>query len=409
MMFAATAHAQAPYSYDAHMTRAGEAFQGEDWVAFITELEAAQTIRPYSLYVWRNRILARLLANRIDEAVTLAEKIAVRGLVMEFDGHPAFELLTDNPAFPSIAARMAENAASFGNVNTIVEISDRTLLPEALAYDKNQIAYLGSVRSGKILSTPHNRSEPKIVAVAPGGVFDIEARGDMLWVAVNNQLAYENRDAENAFASVMAINKKKGAFERDIRVQEEATLLGDIEIAKDGTIYASDSITPRLFRMLPDTDSLEVFVENPHFVNLQGIALDEQHNRLFVADYLTGLFVIDANTGTVNAIGNTIDAHLGGIDGLYLYKGDLIAIQNGTTPQRIIRIGLSDDGLKAVRFDRLQQNLEGWNEPTHGAFIDEAFHYIATSNWSSYGQDWNIREGANLHPVRIMTLPLNPK
>jgi len=49
--------AQMPLTYQENMTKAGEFFETEDWAALNTHLDAAQAIRPYSLYVWKNRVL----------------------------------------------------------------------------------------------------------------------------------------------------------------------------------------------------------------------------------------------------------------------------------------------------------------------------------------------------------------
>ncbi len=397
-----------PVTYQDHVNAAGEAFQSEDWTALNTHLDSAQEIRPYSLYVYRNRVLARLLADRTDDALTLAEAAARRGLVLSFAGHPAFEAFVARPAFAPIARQMEANSAPIGGERSsvILQHDDTDLLPEALAYDRRGNAIIGSVRSGKILKAKRKGGDVSLLATAPGGVFDIEVRGKTLWAAVNNQLAFEDADPDTAFASVMAFNATTGAVKRDIRVAEETALLGDLEVAKDGTVYASDSLTPRLFRMAPDGSTLEVFAEDPRFVNLQGIALDEKNDRIFVADYLAGLFVVDTKNGAVSAIANGADAHLGGIDGLYLYGDSLIGIQNGTTPQRIVYIGLSDDASEVTKFISMQQNLPEWNEPTHGAVIGDEFRYIATSNWPSYDEDWNVREDADLQPLKIMSLPL---
>jgi hypothetical protein len=204
----------------------------------------------------------------------------------------------------------------------------------------------------------------------------------------------------------MAFNAKTGAPFREIRVSDSEAIIGDIEVAKDGTVYASDSVTPRILKMQPGGQTLDVFSDDPRFVNLQGIALDEKHHRMFVADYLGGLFVIDTLTGDVKMLENIADAHLGGIDGLYYYKGGLIGIQNGTTPIRIVYIGLNNGATAVTTFIAMQQNLGEWNEPTHGAVQGKEFRYIATSNWPSYDGEWNVREGAELKPLKIMTLPL---
>ncbi len=188
-------------------------------------------------------------------------------------------------------------------------------------------------------------------------------------------------------------------------VAEPAALLGDLEA--DGAIaYASDSMTPRIFSLAAG-GAPAVLAADPRFVNLQGLALDRKKRRLYVADYLSGLFVIDLRTKAVTPIANPSDAHLGGIDGLYLYKGDLIGVQNGTAPQRIVRIDLDKKGLTARSLSVLQQALPEWNEPTHGFVDGDRFIYIATSNWPAYDDAGKLREGALLQPLRLMAVELN--
>lgn len=55
---------QKPLTYAEHMALAGEASQSKEWAALNEQLDAAQKILLYSLLVWRNRVLARMLAGR---------------------------------------------------------------------------------------------------------------------------------------------------------------------------------------------------------------------------------------------------------------------------------------------------------------------------------------------------------
>ena len=392
-------------TYDEAMEAAIAAFQAEDWPTVADRLDIAQTYRPYSLFVYRNRILAHYLSGNAEKAKSLAEKAAARGLALNLAGHEGYEAIKASPEFSEIIAQMDENAKPIGEGNIVMEHDDATLLPEAIAFHKGK-TFIGGVRNGAIISLD-KKGRAKDIAAAQGGVFDIEIRGKDLWAVVNNQLAYEGADPENAFASVMIFNRKSGAPRREIRISEPNALLGDLEVAKNGAAYASDSLTPRLYRLAPDGQSLEIFSADPRYVNLQGLALDEKNNRLFVADYLAGLFVVDTTTGEATPIANEADAHLGGIDGLYLHDGALIGIQNGVAPLRIVRITLDETGTAAAELEVLQQNLGVWNEPTHGAMRGNAFHYIATSNWPSYDREWNVSEENPPQPLRIMAVPLD--
>ena len=81
-------------------------------------------------------------------------------------------------------------------------------------------------------------------------------------------------------------------------------------------------------------------------------------------------------------------------------------MQNGTSPQRIVKIELDPSGTVAERLTVLQQALPEWREPTHGFVDGEKFVYIATSNWPAYDDDGNLRDGADLAPLRIMSVRL---
>ena len=251
------APAAAAPSYGESMTAAGKAFQSEDWPALNDALDAAQEARPYSLYAYRNRILARMLDGRNDDALALAEKAAARGLVLDLAGHPAFEDLAALPGFAAVAGRMESNAAPVGAPQAVRAFEDSELLPEAIAFGRKGALYIGGVRNGAILSAAKKASSLSTLATAPGGVFDLEARDRTIWAAVNNQLAYEGASGETPFAAIMVFDAKSGDTLRDIRIVEENALLGDLEVAKDGAAYASDSITPRLFRLAPSGDLLD--------------------------------------------------------------------------------------------------------------------------------------------------------
>ncbi|MGE0183449.1 MAG: hypothetical protein AB7F91_10330 [Parvularculaceae bacterium] len=393
--------------YDEIMAEARDAFVAEDFAKAANLLDEAQIERPYSLYLTRNRVLTRILTDRMVEAIAIAADVADRGLVLETPANEAFDRMRAEPAFAPVAARMEENAKPVGEAHVIMEFDEARLLPEAMSKSGGRLL-VGSVRTGEIRDASNALAS---FASLDGGVFDIEQRRNAVYAAVNNQLAYENK-SDDAFAAILVIDPKSGAVLNRHLLTPGPALTGDIEIDRKNRLYASDSLTPRLFEVTPgknpgDGATRIRTIEHPRFVNPQGIALDEKKKRLFIADYLAGLFVLDLKTDAVAQIANPTGAHLGGVDGLYLYKGDLIGIQNGTSPQRIVRIKLDKTGATALAVDVIQQALPEWNEPTHGIVDGDAFHYIATSNWPAYDDEGNLREGAQLEPLRIMSAPLN--
>ncbi len=385
------------------MKEAEAAFAIDDFATAGARLDEAQAQRPYSMFLTRNRILTRLLTGRESEALALAAEIADRGLVLDLPAHEAFERLKASPGFAPIAARMEANARPIGAPRIISEFPENGLLPEAISLRKGRLL-IGSVRTGAVRAASDGLRE---FTLLDGGVFDIEQTKASVFAAINNQLAFERRSDKPPFAAIVELGAKTGAERRRIRIAAADALIGDIEIDRRQTVYASDSLRPRLFVADRNDQDARVLATDERWANPQGIALDRKARRLYLADYLTGLFAVDVNTGASTAIANPTNAHLGGIDGLYLHKGDLIGVQNGTNPQRIIRIRLDEEGFAALRVDILAQNLDGWNEPTHGVVKGDEFQYIATSNWPAYDDSGALRAGAVPAPLKIMALPLD--
>lgn len=385
------------------MAEAQAAFAAEDYALASSRLDEAQTQRPYSLFLTRNRMLARFLAGDTAGAHALASAVAARGLALDLPATEAFERLRADPAFTDILARFDSNKASIGVAQIVAEHAETGLIPEAVA-KRGDGVLIGSVRTGAIMEL----SDGALTEVLrlEGGVFDVEVvdGGPIAYAVVNNQLAFEAAGARPAEAAFVKVNLDTGDVSWKSIAGYGDALLGDVEIAEP-TLFASDSLSPRIFAHAPGR-APQVLSADDRFVNVQGLAFDRKKGRLFVADYLTGLFVIDVGNGAVTPLANPSDAHLGGIDGLYFYKGDLIGVQNGTSPQRIVRIDLDRQGTTARNLSVLQQALPEWNEPTHGFIDGDRFIYIATSNWPAYGDDGAVRDGAVLQPLRLMAVDL---
>ncbi|MEK7855802.1 MAG: hypothetical protein AAB288_06910, partial [Acidobacteriota bacterium] len=150
---------------------------------------------------------------------------------------------------------------------------------------------------------------------------------------------------------------------------------------RDGTIFATDSISPVIYKIDPKRDQIEEFIRSDSFASLQGITTDGR-NTLYVADYAKGIFRIDAATKKVVQLTQTERITLLGIDGLYFYRGKLIAIQNGVNPNRVISLNFNGiDKDKIDSMTTLEANHPDFMEPTLGLLLGDEFHYIANSQW----------------------------
>ena len=86
------------------------------------------------------------------------------------------------------------------------------------------------------------------------------------------------------------------------------------------------------------------------------------------------------------------DIALNGIDGLYVYRDSFLAVQNGTTPARVVRFSLD-----LRKQEVLEANTPTLGEPTHGTMVGNTFYFIANSGWDDY--DDNGKKKAGSGPV----------
>jgi len=155
--------------------------------------------------------------------------------------------------------------------------------------------------------------------------------------------------------------------------------LGDLVIAHDGTVYASDSVDGVMYKIDAKTDELTEFVRSDMFASLQGLDFSQDRKSLYVADYSKGIFRIDVATKSIVQLKPEQNVTLLGIDGMYFYRGRLIAIQNGVSPNRVVSLQLSGDNVTG--FKTLEANHADFLEPTTGTIVGDDFYFIANSQW----------------------------
>ena len=184
-----------------------------------------------------------------------------------------------------------------------------------------------------------------------------------------------------------------------------AESLNDLHATHEGTLYASDSIGGGIYRRATNSKTLEQFIAPGILRSPQGIASSATWPRIYVSDYRYGIAMIDTSKGVATRLASDVPVLLDGIDGLWMHNGELIAVQNGTSPMRISAFTLSEDGTRITAARVLEQANPGWTEPLGGSISDNALIYVATGQWDRY-EEGKLREGMEAIPTEIRRLPL---
>jgi sugar lactone lactonase YvrE len=234
------------------------------------------------------------------------------------------------------------------------------------------------------------------------------ARGT-LWVttaAIPQMAGYEAADSGRS--GIYAFDLASGRLKQRYLLPASAQghLLGDLVVAPNGDVYATDSQDPAVWRVLRGSDAVQEFVRHPLFRSLQGPAVDPAGRTLYVADYSHGVLAVDLNTREVTALAPPPRTTVLGLDGLSWHGTGLIGVQNGVTPARVVRLGLDQGRRRITSVEVLDRHIPVATEPTIGTVWGKSFFYVANSQWEAYDDAGRLKAGVRLQGPRILEIKL---
>jgi hypothetical protein len=95
-----------------------------------------------------------------------------------------------------------------------------------------------------------------------------------------------------------------------------------------------------------------------------------------------------------------------GIDGLYRVGADLVGIQNGVEPYRVVRLHLGPGGTRVAGAEVLERARPDYAEPTLGVVVGRTLYYVANSQWERFKDDGTIDSPDRLQRPLVLRLPL---
>jgi hypothetical protein len=386
------------------------AYKKKDFVNGIAKMEEALRLRPNHPGMMYDFACIHSQAGNSEMAVKLLRQIADMGISFRAAEDRDFSPLKDSAEFQAVVQKLEANRQPIANGAPAFSLPERDLLTEGVAYDPiTDTFFVGSVHQRKIVAVKDTaRSDFSQVDDGLWGVFGmaVDSERRRLWVATSalpQMAGFSKELADRAAVSEYDLSKNK-LVQKYIPADSSAHLFGDLLLNSKGDVLVSDSRSGGIYRISPLEGNMELLIAPGHFASLQGLAFLDDENWLFAADYSQGIFRIDTETKSVSQILHPETVTLLGIDGLYFYKGSLIAIQNGVNPQRVIRLWLNEDSSAIERAEILDANHPDFDEPTLGVIVDDAFYYVARSQWGSFDDNGKIKSPEALkEPVILRT------
>lgn len=415
VMAAAAAAAQsAPGGFVERFKAATAAHDAKDYARMEAELREAIKLRPAHPTATYNLAAALALRGDAKGAVETLEQLADMGLVFDPADDADFASLKEARGFASVRRAFRRNREPAGNPERAFRLKSPTFIPEGIAWDADGADfYVGSVRERRIQRITGDDEEKDFVKPGAGGLWApfgmaVDARRGLLWVASTAVPEMQNADpAELGRSAVLAYELGSGKARHRFVLDDGPGPhgLGDLIVLRDGAIYASDSRAGLLYSLDAGTGRFSAVTRPGELSSPQGMAPSRDRRGLYVADYTQGLYYFDLKSHELTRLEVGKDISVYGIDGLHAYEDQLIAIQNGIRPHRVVRLTLSGKRVRSARV--LAAALKDFDEPTLGAVVRRNFYFIANSQWGRFDDKHQLPPPDQLRRPMILRLALD--
>jgi len=360
---------------------------------------------PESAALLRRVIAASLEPGSEARLRAALERLAAMGYALSPASLQAIAARLPGAEGPALVARFEANRVLAGNSRLLHAVPTERRLIEGVAWDAPRRRLFASSVAGRELLVHEAGAWRVVPGVEAGSLFGlaIDPRRQLLWLT--SGVVEQTPGPDTAYRGLIALDLRSLRVVRRVPAPAGGSP-GDLVIATDGTIYASDPQNGAVYRARPGAAALDTLVAPGTMRSPQGLALSRDGRRLYVADYGYGLAVIDPASGRIGRVAAQSPTMLDGIDGLIADGGTLIAIQNGVNPRRIVRLHLSRDGLAIARVEVLERGTPEWGEPTLGTLVNGSLVYVADAQWERFGAGGAVTGEGPLRPTAIRILGL---
>lgn len=381
-----------------HVAR--DAVQAKDYAKLRQSLIELQPLMPGNPRVAYNLAASEAMLGHRDAALAALTHWSGMGLIYDLAADSDFDSLRKLPEFAAALDRIAQARRPVTHSTLAFPIGERDVIPEDLAYDPATRRFLfSSARLGRIYT-----GEGKEFARGDWGILALRTDPPrrLLWAATGwlpqcEACKPEDKDKTALLSFDLDTGKLKRRIESPL-----PGLLGDMTVSSNGEVYVSEGIHGAVLRLPPGAQVLERLDAPGEFPSPQTPALSADEKTLYVPDYLRGIAAIRLSDRRIEWVQPAPGIALSGIDGLYVVGRQFIAVQNGTTPQRLMRfsIDLRDQEV-------LEANSPWLGEPTHGVVVGRDFYFLANTGWGAFDAKGKKKEGTAPveSTVRRMALP----
>ncbi|MDR3385508.1 MAG: hypothetical protein P4L92_00530 [Rudaea sp.] len=333
----------------------------------------------------------------------------MQGFGYDISKDPRFEPIHGTRVWDYLVANLQVNAKQFGEGKVAFDLPKGDHLFDTLAWDaKRKQLLVGSARDGAIRHVSEaGKLADFIGANAENGLWGVDALGvdadhDRLYVASSASPQFKGFNKDNAGqAGIFEFDLASGKLlHKYILAQAGTHLLNSLVVGKDGQVYAADGARREIYKI--DGGSLKLLTSNPRLTNIGALALSADGKSLYLTDFAMGIFGFDLTKSEPFGVAyNTANMVLGGINDMYWYDGNLVVVEGGMMPSRVMRLKLAADGRSITGAMPLDVAQPAFADLGRGAVAGDNLYFIANRQDALYDDNGVLTDAAELEPVRV--------
>ncbi|MCX7553152.1 hypothetical protein OS175_04625 [Marinicella sp. S1101] len=351
-------------------------------------------LRPYSPELKLALVKAYAQQDKKTEAYNDLVKLQNAGLSYPVGDQPAFENIKGTDVFDYIEEGMANNAKPFGIGEKAFEVSKNYsgMLFENLVYDaKGQRFLLGSVRAGSVYQYTENGgfkefTDPSNPASGPWGIIDlaIDQEADLLWIASATMPHYNGTTQANfgqAMVSKLDLNTGEVIKSFALNSSGQPMLFNNLHLSKNQNLYFMNAFGGEVYKIAKNSEQVEPLFKLSGMTAVKAITSNDKESIMYVSDYEQGLFVVNLETNQVVPLQQKPSGFFAGINDLFYDGGDLVAIQGGVQPARLMRYVLKQD-LFLLNMFPIEAAHPSYESLGNGTLVGDEVYYTTNSQWA---------------------------
>ena len=360
-------------------------------------------LKPYAGGVLWELARTYSMINERTGAFDTMLRLQQQGFNFDPTGDAAFDNIKDSKVFKYIVEALQTNAKPFGTGKVAFTIQNDAEQIESLVFDPTRNRFFaGSTATGEIFSVDlAGKTKPFISPSKENGLFGVysmavDATRNLLYVGTTSLPSFKGFDADTFGQGGIAqfeLSTGKLRAKYALPFDAKARVISAMTVAPNGDVYAVEVLSNTVYQLRSGT--LAPLFNSPEFSSLRGIAVTDDHKYLYLSDYENGLFIASLERNQIRAL-IAKNQNLGGIDGVYAYRNQIIALQNGTSPTRVLRVLLGTNGVEQVQ--PLEANKAAMSVPSFGTIKGNQIYFIANSQRDLYDGNGKILPGEK--PVR---------